>query len=99
MIITINDVNEDPVITAGDTKASVAGKHSYHYTGWPRLHSSIHEVEDAPVEAATCTWSLKGTDAGDFNIGNQTDDVGQLTFKAPPTTRRLRTPTRTTCTW
>ena len=33
----------------------------------------------------TCTWSLKGTDAEDFNIGNQTGSTpGQLTFKEIP---------------
>ena len=43
------------------------------------------EVTGTGCEAATCTWSLEGADAGDFNIGNQTaGTIGQLTFKEAP---------------
>ena len=80
--ITINDVNEVPVITDGDTKASVD----------PRTPLSLKELVPpmrrtrrlvAPLcAAAICDWSLKGADAGDFEIGNQTPGTpGQLTFK------------------
>ena len=81
--ITINDVNEDPVITAGDTKASVVENTAIAtvvstYTAYP-------EVSGTPCAPATCTWSLKGPDAGDFEIGNQTDGTpGELTFKEAP---------------
>ena len=83
--ITINDVNEDPVITDGDTKATVAEvtDDSTPQAGTP--YAAYPEVSTAPCAAATCTWSLEGTDAGDFNIGNQTGGTpGQLTFKEAP---------------
>ena len=82
--ITINDVNEAPMITAGDTKASVAentaitGMVGATYTAYP-------EVSNAVCTPTTCTWSLEGADAGDFEIGNQTDGtLGELTFKEIP---------------
>ncbi len=81
--ITINDVNEDPVITDGDTKASVVENTAIAtpvstYTADP-------EVSGTACADTACTWSLKGADAGDFNIGNQTGGTpGQLTFKEAP---------------
>ena len=84
--ITINDVNEVPGITAGNTRvtvdenadASAQGTAAPTYVAYP-------EVSGTPCEAATCTWSLEGADAGDFNIGNQTGGTpGQLTFKETP---------------
>ena len=83
--ITINDVNEDPVITAGDTKASVVEvtddstpQAGADYTAYPEASVTL-------CAPATCTWSLKGPDAGDFEIGNQTGGtLGQLTFKEAP---------------
>ena len=82
--ITINDVNEVPVITAGNTKVTVAENAgaTAQATAAP-VYVAYPEVSGTACEAATCTWSLKGTDAGDFNIGNQTGGTpGQLTFKA-----------------
>ena len=79
--ITINDVNEAPMITAGDTKVSVEENATTQvgatYTAYP-------EVMDTACSDATCTWSLEGTDAGDFEIGNESADLGQLTFKEIP---------------
>ena len=80
--ITINDVNEAPVITDGDTKASVVENTAIAtpvstYTADP-------EVSATPCAGTACTWSLKGPDAGDFNIGNQAGTLGQLTFKETP---------------
>ena len=68
------------MITAGDTKASVAENVAdpvgVAYAAYP-------EVSNTLCAPATCTWSLSGTDVGDFNIGNQTDGTpGVLTFKA-----------------
>ena len=75
--ITINDVNEAPVVTAGATKASV--------------------MENADIETAVSTYtatdvdqtpevtlSVSGTDAGDFEISNESGSLGQLTFKEGP---------------
>ena len=81
--ITINDVNEDPVITDGDTKASVEENADIAtavstYTAYP-------EVSVTACEGTTCTWSLKGPDAGDFEIGTQAGGtLGALTFKEAP---------------
>ena len=86
--ITINNVNEVPVITAGDTKASVAENAlpatviGVAYTAYPEASGAVCS------DIAACTWSLKGPDAGDFNIGNQSGGtVGQLTFKEGPELR------------
>ena len=84
--ITINDVNEVPVITAGNTKVTVeenAGA-SAQVTAAP-IYVAYPEVSTENCAAATCTWSLEGTDAEDFNIGNQaTGTLGRLTFKETP---------------
>ena len=84
VIITINDVNEAPVITAGDTKASVdentpiATQVGVTYTAYP-------EASDIACTDTTCTWSLEGPDAGDFEISNVAGNTfGQLTFKKIP---------------
>ena len=80
--ITINNVNEDPGITVGDTKASVA-ENATDQVG--ATYAAYPEVSGTACAAETCAWSLKGPDAGDFNIGNQTaGTVGQLTFKEAP---------------
>ena len=82
--ITINDVNEDPVITAGDTKASVVENTAIAtavstYTADPEVTGTACDNNDNP-----CTWSLKGADAGDFEISNEDSDRGALTFKTVP---------------
>ena len=33
---------------------------------------------------ASCTWSVSGADAEDFDIGNEADTFGALTFKKVP---------------
>ena len=33
---------------------------------------------------ASCTWSVSGTDAGEFEISNEADAFGALTFKETP---------------
>ena len=82
--ITINDVNEVPVITEGNTKASVA-ENTPFTTGVVDTYAAYPEASGTPCAAATCAWSLKGPDAGDFNIGNQDGGTeGQLTFKEAP---------------
>ena len=81
--ITINDVNEDPVITAGDTKASVV-ENTIITTGVGATYAAYPEVSGTICTATICTWSLKGSDAGDFEISNEDSDLGQLTFKEAP---------------
>ena len=83
--ITINDVNEDPVITNGDTKASVEENTDIGTVVGTSDYTAYPEVSGDACTETTCTWSLEGPDAGDFNIGNQTDGtLGQLTFKEIP---------------
>ncbi len=80
--ITINDVNEAPGITVGDTKASVV-ENTPITTGVGATYVAYPEASGTPCTDTTCTWSLKGADAGDFEIGNQTNGtLGELTFKA-----------------
>ena len=83
VIITINDVNEDPVITAGDTKVTIAeNANAAAQASAAPIYVAYPEAPGGPCAPATCTWSLKGADAGDFNIGNQAEGTpGQLTFK------------------
>ena len=82
--ITINDVNAVPVITAGDTKASVA-ENTVIATLVGVAYTADPEVSGTACAGTGCTWSLKGPDAGDFEIGNQTGGIpGQLTFKEAP---------------
>ena len=81
--ITINDVNEAPSITEGVTKTSRmeddadvttdddAVKTVSTYTG-----SDV----DQNVSSVPLIWSVKGTDAGDFEISS----TGALTFKEVP---------------
>ena len=79
VIITINDVNEAPVMTQGFTRISQ-----------PEYDADDTEVNAAKVvDTYTATdvdqdeavsWSVSGTDAGDFMIS----DAGALTFKEAP---------------
>ena len=82
VIITINDVNEAPRITGGATKARVAENTLIAtpvstYTAYP-------EVSTPACAADTCTWSLTGTDAGDFEVSEEAGSGSNLTFKKVP---------------
>ena len=82
--ITINDVNEAPMIDEGLTRDS----QTEYNTG----DTGAQAVTDAKVvgdygatdaestDCSACTWSVSGTDAGDFEIS----DDGALTFKEAP---------------
>ena len=85
--ITINDVNEDPVITDGDTRVSVREDTDTTTQVGTSTYTADHEALGTACGNTTeCTWSLEGPDAGDFKIGNQTGNTtfGQLTFKEDP---------------
>ena len=70
--ITINDVNEAPMITAGATKASVPEN--------PIATAvSTYTAEDVD-QNVDVDWSVSGTDAGDFEISS----TRELTFKEIP---------------
>ena len=84
--ITINDVNEAPMITAGNTKVTVAENADAAAQGTAApTYAAYPEASGTACGAATCAWSLEGADAGDFEIGNQTaGTLGQLTFETAP---------------
>ena len=82
--ITINDVNEVPVITDGDTKASVEEDTNLDPQQDGATYTTADPEVSDPACDTTCTWSLKGADAGDFEISNEAGDLGQLTFKEAP---------------
>ena len=77
--VTINDVDEAPTIATGPTRAE----------DWleDKLISesvAVYTATDDP-EGNDLVWSLTGTDASDFNIGNQAAGTpGTLTFKEMP---------------
>ena len=84
--ITINDVNEAPMITVGNTKVSVdENADATAQAAAAPTYVAYPEVSTTNCAIETCAWSLKGPDAGDFNIGNQAGGtLGQLTFKEAP---------------
>ena len=90
--ITINDVNEAPTINKGVTKKSQDEYDTDDPSGEPVTAAKMvgeyaatdAEAEDTDAEAegncTACTWSVSGTDAGDFEISA----AGALTFKEAP---------------
>ena len=77
--VTVTDVNEAPTILTGPTRANNQNENILITTVVATYTAS--DVDDGD----TLVWSLTGTDASDFNIGNQDgDDVGELTFKEMP---------------
>ena len=75
--ITINDVNESPMITAGVTRASVGEGAAIATAVSTYTATDVDQTGDV-------TWSVSGTDAGDFEISNEAATRGQLTFKEAP---------------
>ena len=67
--VTVNEVNEPPVVTGRDTI-------TYRENGT----SSIYTYRATDPERDSFTWSLGGPDAVDFNITER----GVLTFASPP---------------
>ena len=78
--VTVTNVNEAPTITTTDTAPS---KMEIEYDDdSPDLSVVTYMASDPDTQAGnTLTWSLEGTDAGDFDIDSGT---GALTFKAAP---------------
>ena len=76
--ITVKDVNEAPTIIAGATKAE-------HDENTATAVSTYMATDfDQEITVLPLTWSVSGTDAGDFNISNASETRGQLTFKKVP---------------
>ncbi len=91
--ITIQDVNESPMITGGPTSESVMENDTDPSTAdvldktvatYTATDPESTETGDA-CNVAACVWSLKGADAGAFDISNVSGDTfGQLSFKNIP---------------
>ena len=79
--VTVNDVNETPTIDTGPTRANNRPEDIPVATVVATYVASDPETDDAD----DLVWSLTGTDASDFNIGNQGGGTpGELTFKEMP---------------
>ena len=85
--ITINDVNEAPMITEGFTRSS----QPEHDADDPTGDSGVATAKTVDTYTATdvdqntpVSWSVSGADAGEFNISNAAATVGALTFKEAP---------------
>ena len=83
--ITINDVNEAPTIT-GPTRALPKDENTPTDVTDTDAVVAVYTATDPETDEATdLKWSLSGTDASDFYIGNQTGGTpGTLTFKEKP---------------
>ena len=80
--ITVKDVNEAPMMTGGATRVSkVEGTDLEVGASYTATDPESTESGDACV-MASCTWSVSGTDAGDFEISKAA--FGELTFKKAP---------------
>ena len=75
--VTVTNVNERPEITGGSTVATF-GEILYYHTN-PILQVTTYTARDE--EGETISWSVSGTDAGDFTINSST---GVLSFSARP---------------
>ena len=72
--VTVTPVNEPPTVTGHETPSLDENDENF---------SESYSASDPEGGASTFTWSLSGTDQGDFNISQ----VGALTFRKRPTTK------------
>ncbi|MCY4364802.1 MAG: cadherin domain-containing protein [Chloroflexi bacterium] len=70
--VTVTPVNEPP---------TVSGPASHSVNENVEDFSQTYTASDPEGAASTFTWSLAGTDGGDFNIDR---DTGELTFRSTP---------------
>ena len=89
----INDVNEAPMMTEGFTRNSqpeddtdVVADDTEVLTVDTYMATDPESIgtDGAACDMDSCTWSVSGTDAGDFDISNAADSFGALTFKEAP---------------
>ena len=78
--IDVKDVNEAPTITAGVTRTEVDENTPIVMPVSTYTATDVDQV----IATTPVTWSVSGTDAGDFDIGNESATLGQLTFKKIP---------------
>ena len=77
--ISVTDVDEAPVITAGSTSVD------YNEDANFGTEAARYEAEDPDGDdAESLKWSLSGQDAARFAIGNRDGVHGQLTFRESP---------------
>ena len=78
VVVTVNDVNEAPTIDTGPTRAPSQDENI-------PISTQVATYAASDVDDDTLVWSLTGTDASDFDIGNQEGGTaGVLTFKEIP---------------
>ena len=80
--VTVEDVNEAPTITAGMTQIIIDEN-----TDVESIIGNGYAANDLDADdtAATLVWSLRGTDASDFYIGNKEGETpGELKFREEP---------------
>ena len=86
VIITVENVNEAPMVATGSTREDYAEKleaDTLEIVGTYMASDPETTVSD------DLTWSLAGSDKDDFNIGNQElGTPGELTFKEKPELRK-----------
>ena len=69
--VTVTPVNEPPTVNGLDTRAIDENDENF---------SGSYSASDPESASTTFTWSLSGTDRGDFNISQD----GELTFRNTP---------------
>ena len=94
VIVTISDVNEDPTITDGLTMKMLneddvdtdAGDAESKVLDTYAAEDPESTGPQGACNAESCTWSLRGTDAADFTIGDGDEGTtfGALMFKEYP---------------
>ena len=91
--IMVKDVNEAPTVNLGATRISLAEHDEgsddvFDLTEARSTYGAADPESDGACVEASCTWSLKGPDSGDFVIGNGGSDpgftFGALRFKEAP---------------
>ena len=93
--ITINNVNEAPTMSVGFTRNPQPEYDADDDAGESGITAAkvvdTYMATDPEISGAgtcvmdSCTWSVSGTDAGDFRISNEPDGTfGTLTFKEVP---------------
>ena len=83
VIITVKNLNEAPMMTGGATRVS-PDENTGIAMPVSTYTATDPESSDGPCVVASCTWSVSGTDAGDFEISNEGGTFGVLTFKKVP---------------
>ena len=75
--VTVTDVNEAPDMTTTTS--------AYNFAENTLATTAVATFEASdPDSGAVLTWTLTGSDAGDFNISKDSDQDGILTFKNSP---------------